>query len=197
MDRKQFLKTSALTAVAVSAFGKVSMANEIFVADCETTNDILGPFYRPDAPLRQDLIEEGMEGAIVLLSGQIFSSDCTTPLENALIELWHCSANGEYDNESEGFYYRAKWITGADGKYEFKTVLPGKYMNGNQYRPAHYHIRVTANGHRELISQLYFQGDPFIEDDHWASQAKAAKRILPLLPESVSGTLAVRFDVSL
>ena len=49
MKRRTFLKTSALSAIAVSATGFVRLEGDRYVGDCETTSDILGPFYRPDS----------------------------------------------------------------------------------------------------------------------------------------------------
>ncbi len=196
MNRKKFIKTGMLSAFAVSAFGFVSKKGDEFEGDCETTNDILGPFYRPDAPVRYDLTE-GKKGSVVELKGQVYGSDCTTPLKNALVEIWQCDTEGRYDNESKAFQLRARWFTDAEGKYAFKTVLPGKYLNGRLYRPAHIHFRVTAPGSKELISQIYFEGDPHIDEDPWASKKEAQHRILPISLEDTKGNLAVNFDIYL
>jgi len=64
------------------------------------TNDILGPFYRPDAPTCFDMTEEGLSGYTMVLKGKVYKSDCITPLQNALVEIWHCNTKGEYDNNS-------------------------------------------------------------------------------------------------
>jgi catechol 1,2-dioxygenase len=85
--------------------------------------------------------------------------------------------------------------TDEKGVYSFTTILPGKYLNGELYRPAHIHFRVTAPGYREIISQIYFKGDPHITEDPWASQPKAEHRILSVVPEDIHGGLAVNFDV--
>ena len=83
------------------------------------------------------------------------------------------------------------------GEYAFKTILPGKYLNGRLYRPAHIHYRVTAKKSKELVSQIYFQGDPHIIEDPWASSKKAVHRVLPIVLEDLKGNLAVNFDVYL
>ncbi len=197
MDRKKFLVSASLAAFSVSTIGRTLRLDDEFVGDCETTNDILGPFYRPDAPSRKDLTREGLEGTIVEVKGNVYTDDCTTPIQNALVEIWHCNTDGEYDNKSEDFNHRAKWITNKNGVYSFKTILPGKYLNGRQYRPAHIHFRVTANDHKELISQIYFKGDPHIADDPWASKEKAELRVLPIVLEDTSGNLVVNFDIFL
>jgi len=197
MDRKKFLITSAVAAFSVSCFGKTIELDTKFVGDCETTNDILGPFYKANAPTRSDLTYNGIKGSTITLKGRVYKSDCVTPLDNALIEIWHANAKGEYDNDSNNFYQRAKWYTNINGEYEFKTILPGKYLNGNKFRPAHIHLKITEKDCKVLISQIYFKGDPHITNDPWASKPKAELRVLPIILEDTKGNLVVNFDVYL
>jgi catechol 1,2-dioxygenase len=199
MDRKKFLKSSVLTAFAMTAFGCVTKGEDgEYKGDCDTTNDILGPFYRPDAPVRSDLTFEGLKGTRIVLKGKVFkSSDCSTILKNALVEIWHCDTEGEYDNDTKEFKHRARLFTNDQGEYSFTTILPGKYLNGDLYRPSHIHYRVTERSSRELVSQIYFKGDPHIIQDPWASQEKAKHRILQITPEDVKGALAINFDIYL
>lgn len=201
MERKDFLVKASLAAFAVSACGTIKPTQvgdqERFEGDCATTDDILGPFYRAEAPTTADLTFEGLEGSLVQIKGRVFGPDCETPLENALVEIWHCDTEGRYDNETEKFDHRAKWKTNKNGEYSFTTILPGKYLNGALYRPAHVHFRVTGNGMRDLVSQIYFMGDPHITKDPWASQPKAELRILPIILEDTKGKLVANFDLYL
>ena len=197
MNRKKFLITASFAAFSISTIGKIIRVNDKFESSCETTNDILGPFYRPKAPIRQDLTFKGQIGSIVEIKGSVFKQDCKTPLKNALIEIWHCDTKGKYDNNSAHFHQRARWYTNEKGEYKFKTILPGKYLNGNEFRPSHIHFRVTEKESDELISQIYFNGDPHINKDPWASQKKAESRILPITLENTTGDLAVNFDIYL
>lgn len=198
MDRKTFIASSALTAFSLSTFGSIIRGmNGRFTGDCETTNDILGPFYRPDAPFRSDLTYNGLNGNRIILKGKVFKSDCITLLKNAIVEIWHCNTEGEYDNDTDEFRQRARWKTNETGEYSFKTILPGKYLNGELYRPSHIHYRVTEKNSKELISQIYFKGDPHITQDPWASKNNAKLRILPMLPEDTQGNLTIHFDIYL
>ena len=199
MKRKDFLKKTALAAFSLSAFGSVVRAasGETWGGDCETTNDILGPFYRPDAPFRSDLTYEALEGTRINLKGQVFGDDCVTPLPNTLIEIWHCDSQGEYDNSTDKFLHRARLKTDDKGAYAFHTIVPGKYLNGKLYRPSHIHYRVSEKNSKELISQIYFAGDPHITEDPWASHKKAEHRILPITPSDTKGNLDILFDIYL
>lgn len=199
MNRKQFITTTALTALAVSACGNINKLPDSskFEGDCETTNDILGPFYRPNAPLRQDLTYNNLKGNPVELKGVVYASDCKTPLKNALVEIWHCNTEGDYDNSSDNYNQRGSWKTNEEGEYSFKTILPGKYLNETLYRPAHIHFRITESNHNELVSQVYFKNDPDIEKDPWASKSKAKLRILPITLEDTKGNLTINFNIYL
>lgn len=198
MNRKEFLFNSTVTAFGLTTLGCISKtANGSFKGDCETTNDILGPFYRDAAPFRSDLTYEGQGGTKIHLKGTIYQSDCKTPQKNALVEIWHSNPKGEYDNDSDKFLQRGRLLTDENGEYAFLTIIPGKYLNGKLYRPSHIHYRVTEENSKELISQIYFQGDPHITKDPWASQEKAELRVLPIIPEDLNGNLAVNFDIYL
>jgi catechol 1,2-dioxygenase len=138
MQRRNFIKNTSLCAVAVSTTGFISFDGIRYVGDCETTTDVLGPFYRADSPIRNNLIVKGEEGELVELSGIIKHKDCATPYKNAKIELWHCNSKGVYDNTSNEYLYRGTTYSDDKGRYSFKTVLPVPYDLGNSTRPAHF-----------------------------------------------------------
>lgn len=179
MKRRQFIASTALTAVAFSASGFIRFNGINFEGDCETTTDILGPFYRPDSPVRRNLVIPEDSGLLVELSGTIKHNDCITPYENAKIELWHCDNKGVYDNESDAFRYRATTYCNEKGEYSFNTILPPPYdAGGGNFRPAHFHMMITAEGYQSLVTQLYFTGDEYIENDMMASSPSAKQRII-------------------
>ena len=179
MKRRQFITNTALTAIAFSATGFIRFNGKYFEGDCETTTDILGPFYRPDSPVRSNLVIPGDSGLLVELSGTIKHNDCVTPYKNAKIELWHCDSEGVYDNETEAYRYRATSYCNEKGEYSFNTILPVPYdTGGGNFRPAHFHMMITAEGYQSLVTQLYFTGDEYIDKDMSASAPTARQRIL-------------------
>jgi catechol 1,2-dioxygenase len=166
MERKSFLASLLLLPVA-KAFGKteINLAKE-----CKTQRDAEGPYYKGGAPLKS-VIET--EGEPLTISGTIFqSADCSTPVPNAIIDIWHCDTAGKYDDR--GFKCRGLVKSDSNGKYLFKTIFPPSYGS----RPRHIHFKVRADGFRELTSQIYFQGDPNIQND-FAKRAEAS-RVLSL-----------------
>ena len=63
-------------------------------------------------------------------------------------------------------------ITDDMGAYEYETIHPGAYQIGpNAWRPPHIHYLVRASGYRELITQLYFRGDPHQREDQFIRQS--------------------------
>jgi catechol 1,2-dioxygenase len=196
MKRSEFLKNTSLCAIAVTASGNIRFNGRFYEGDCETTTDILGPFYRPGSPLRRTLRIPGQKGTPVELAGVIKHKDCRTPYKNAKIELWHCDADGIYDNSSDEFRYRGTTFSDEQGLYSFQTVLPVPYDNGGGFRPAHFHLMVSANSYQPLVTQIYFTGDPYIPDDVFASSATAQKRILsPVTLDD--GSKKIQFDIVL
>ena len=167
MQRRTFIKNSTLTVISVSAFGALNWNGKNFEGDTPTTTDILGPFYRPGSPLRTDLRLANSKGTPIVLKGYIFKEDGKTPVNDALVEIWHCDENEVYDNVSDEYKYRGGQKTKADGKYEFKSILPVPYKadpnDESSWRPAHIHMRVSVPNQQDLITQLYFKGVKYIE----------------------------------
>lgn len=105
-----------------------------------TKPDALGPFYVPGAPERE------RTGRGLVVSGTVRSTAGCRALQGARIEWWSAGQSGDYDDA-----HRAAQRTDAEGRYRYETDFPGKYPG----RPPHLHLRVTAPGHRTLITQIY------------------------------------------
>ena len=182
MQRRTFIKNSSLTVLSISAFGSLNWNGKIFEGDTPTTTDILGPFYRPGSPLRTNLRLANSNGTPIVLKGYIFKEDGKTPINNALVEIWHCDASEVYDNTSDEYKYRGGQKTKTDGKYEFKSILPVPYKadpkDESSWRPAHIHMRVSVPNQQDLITQLYFKDGKYVDTDKWASSPQAVNRIL-------------------
>lgn len=207
MQRRKFLKISGLGSISAGLIhsfltgtrAENSQDEKNLSLMCEpTTADILGPYYRANSPLRSDIVpEDDNDENTVFLSGKVLTNDCS-PVEGASVELWQADGESEYYMQAPDFRYRGTFISNADGTYFFNTVVPGHYLNGAQYRPAHLHFRVTKPGFRSIITQLYFEGDPYISIDPWASVPAAALRIIPLVEVNTSEHKhELNFDFSL
>jgi protocatechuate 3,4-dioxygenase beta subunit len=137
----------------------------------ETHENIEGPYYRAGAPERTSLVDPGMAGTPIAIAGRVTGLDCVKGLAGVELDVWHATHDGHYDNDGtmrlgrERFLLRGRLRTDAAGRYRVSTIVPGRYLNGPQYRPAHVHVKVRAQGFAELTTQLYFPGDPYNDVD--------------------------------
>jgi protocatechuate 3,4-dioxygenase beta subunit len=176
-NRRDFLKKGALSLIAASLLPFKAKASK--TESCEpTTTDIMGPFFSEGAPQTNNIVPTSYQGDRLFLSGILNATDCETPISNAVLDFWQADEEGTYDNE--GFIFRGKLITDANGQYNLETIIPGKYLNGSSYRPAHIHLKVQAEGYEDLVTQIYFSGDTDIGADAWASAPSAENRIINL-----------------
>jgi len=121
--------------------------------DEPTVRQTEGPFFKPRSPERSDLREPGARGSQFQLSGFVLTRSCR-PLRQAVVDLWHADEKGEYDNI--GFRYRGHVVTGPEGAFRFRTIVPALYSG----RTRHYHVKVQAPASRLLTTQLYFPNEP-------------------------------------
>jgi catechol 1,2-dioxygenase len=152
-----------------------------------TPRTIEGPLYVAGAPLRDGVskidVNPDADADPLVIRGTVTGTD-GKPVAGAMVECWHANSKGFYSHfdptgaQSE-FNLRGAVRTGADGKYEFRTLMPVGYgcppqgatqqlldalaRHGN--RPAHVHFFVTSEKHRKLTTQINIEGDPLIWDD--------------------------------
>ncbi len=153
-------------------------------------------------------------GPRIFLHGQV-QDENRRPVPNTLIECWQANAAGRYRHPVDtylapldpNFGGCGRTFTDKDGRYRFRTVQPGPYPwpNGpNSWRPAHIHLSIF--GHcfaQRLITQCYFEGDPFISrcpifrsiPDTDAANGLIAK--LDISETAPHDTVAYRFDITL
>lgn len=194
MKRRSFLRNSTLTAFSIAAYGSLHWNGTSFEGDTVTTTDILGPFYRPGAPMRSNLVPAGSTAAIMHLSGTIFGTDGKTPVSNVLIESWQCDEYEHYDNISDDYLHRGCVRTGKDGKYSFKTIVAVPYKDGDAWRPAHIHLRISSDNFQDLVTQIYFKDDPHIPADPSSASPKSVNRILEIKKNAFNEAV-VKFDM--
>lgn len=112
-----------------------------------------GPYFTPNSPERASLIEDGMAGTKLTVSGFVLATNCQ-PIARALIDVWQCDDAGVYDNN--GYRLRGHLFTDEQGHYELTTIQPGIYPG----RTRHIHVKVQAPNQPILTTQLYFPNEP-------------------------------------
>lgn len=161
MRRRSFLVGAAATPLILAAGAVVprtALAATPSCGDGATPPQTAGPFFKPRSPSRRSLVDPGMQGEQLMLTGRVVSQSCE-PVSRALIDFWHCDANGNYDNR--GYVFRGHQFTSEQGEFSLETLTPGIYPG----RTRHIHVIVQAPARRPLTTQLYFPGEDLNERD--------------------------------
>ncbi len=117
-----------------------------------TPRQTAGPFFKPNSPRRVSLLEPGITGTKIVVTGAVLSTDCK-PVARALVDFWHADDMGDYDNA--GYKLRGHLFTDDHGRYRVETIVPGLYPG----RTRHFHVKVQAPNRPVLTTQLYFPGE--------------------------------------
>ena len=112
-------------------------------------------------------------GERIILHGRVLDENAR-PVPNTLVEIWQANAGGRYRHKMDtylapidpNFGGCGRTMSDANGYYGFRTVKPGAYPwrnHENSWRPAHIHVSIFGSAFAQrLITQCYFEGDPFI-----------------------------------
>lgn len=118
---------------------------------------------------QSEIVTKDEPGERLVVSGRIFGADGRTPIEGALLYVYHTDARGLYsERDGQGGppdpRLKARMKTNAEGRFEFRTIKPASYPNSRA--PAHIHAITTGPGNpKEWFDMFLFEGDPFISDD--------------------------------
>jgi len=182
--------TSTVQAKSTTSKATAALFDES--ASCELTTELTeGPFYFDVDSIRRD-ISGGREGTRLRLALRVRDAESCKPIENAIVDVWHCDALGIYsgfESASQGAggggpgggsgggsgptdektYLRGAQATNGDGIVEFVTVYPGWYRG----RTVHIHTKVHLDKQTLLTTQLFtnrafdekvYAAKPYAED---------------------------------
>jgi protocatechuate 3,4-dioxygenase beta subunit len=167
IDRLRFFKSMAVVSAGFALPGYLAEALTL------TPQQTQGPFYplADDIPLDKDNdlarlndSTTAATGIITYVTGRVLNSS-GTPIQNALVELWHADNGGNYtysagtgrnpaaDPNFAGF---GQFLTGSSGRFKFRTIKAGLYPG----RTRHFHWGVTVPGQTtRFTTQTYWTGE--------------------------------------
>lgn len=177
MDRKKFIRNGILGIASLATASKLlescskndndnSGSNSSTDGSCTVSPaETKGPFpIKTPSQLVLENIKSDRIGVALLINLTIEnkSTNCA-PLENALVDVWHCDKDGNYSeyggtsmqqtNYTEVHFLRGRQTTNAKGEVSFLSIFPGWY----QGRAPHVHVEIlTATGSSLLVTQIAF-----------------------------------------
>ena len=149
-----------------------------------TPRTIEGPLYVAGAPVtigEARLDDDNDAGEILFMDGQVTDTS-GKPVPGAIVEVWHADTKGNYsffDKSQSAFNLRRTIKTDTQGRYRFRSIMPSGYgcppdgptqqlldrLGRHGQRPAHIHFMVSADGYRQLTTQINIDGDAYLHDD--------------------------------
>lgn len=175
-ERHEFVLLSDLLGIS-------SLVDMVNMVPGGTSSSVLGPFHitgAPGIPIGFDM-KRHYPGDVLLATG-IVKDMAGNPIEGARIDIWQTAPNGLYssqDAEQDTYSFHGIQTTGPDGRYAFTTVKPVSYEVPTDgpggalldatgrlaWRPSHLHFIVKADGFRSLVSEIFAEDDPYLDQD--------------------------------
>ena len=175
-------------------------------ASVSSTTAIEGPYYVRGAPMLKPpcLMPQRPDepGEPLVFFGTVKTPD-GEPIVGALLDVWHADATvpGTYSNIDPGtpdFNLRGKLQTDEQGRFELRTIRPAPYRIPDQgptgrllnalgrhpWRPAHIHVKLSADGYQPVTKQLYFRGDDFLTQT-WQAPSRTTSSFPSSRPEAM------------
>jgi hydroxyquinol 1,2-dioxygenase len=165
-------------------FGLSSLVDLLAMGAAKATpGSNLGPFHtRGSTPMQSpaNLIGNN-EGQATLFCGTVCDLE-GQPIPNATVDFWQNADNGLYwqqDPSQPNDNLRCMLHVGSDGSFEIATIRPKPYTipmdgpvgalfvqaNRSPWRPAHLHLIVEAPGHKTLVTEIFDEEDPYLDND--------------------------------
>ncbi len=183
MDKRTRFSRRAVTKHIGVAAGITLLGSGAARAALVTPAQVEGPFHPTDEQADTDLdltLIDGHSGTatgeVILVRGQVVDTD-GRPMQGELVDVWQANHFGRYSHPADentapldpDFQGWGLIKTDADGRYGFKTIKPGAYplpaVGGQGWRCKHIHFKVIRAEAEDLTTQMYFRGDPLIEQD--------------------------------
>jgi protocatechuate 3,4-dioxygenase beta subunit len=113
-------------------------------------------------------------GARLTLSGRVLDTK-GEPVAGVRIYAYHTDTSGIYSNDPSG--ESAPRLCGVlrsddDGRFAIYTIKPGPYPSGGN--PSHVHFELSGAGIEELVTEVFFEGDRYLDIEMLRSRMPSA-----------------------
>jgi len=175
-ERQEFVLLS-------DVMGLSSLVDMLHSREDATSSSVLGPFHVSNPPpleIGGDM-KNDFEGEVLLVEGTVRDTD-GNPIAGAAIDIWQTAPNGLYssqDPDQDIHSFHGLMTTDENGRYAFTTVRPVSYTvpsdgpvgdilkaaGRHPWRPSHLHYIVSAKGFRNLVTEVFPDDDPYLDED--------------------------------
>ena len=173
-----------LTAGSLGISALVCLLNNGDNGQTETTANLMGPFWRMDAPATPNggsIVRSPTPGAPIVVNAWVRDRE-GRPVADAQVDVWQASSEGFYENQDPAqadMNLRGKFTTDARGNVSFRSIKPVGYpipvggpvgtllraQSRHNLRPAHIHFMIFKPGFKTQFAQVYSSDDPHLETD--------------------------------
>ncbi|MCF3592841.1 hydroxyquinol 1,2-dioxygenase [Rhodobacteraceae bacterium LMO-12] len=169
--------------LAADVLGLSSLVDMLHSRENATSSSVLGPFHVSGAPPLEvgGDMKRDFDGIILLAEGVIRDTD-GNPIAGAELDIWQTAPNGLYasqDDAQDTYSFHGLMTVGEDGRYAFTTAKPVEYTipsdgpvgdilracGRHPWRPSHLHFIVKAPGYRTLVTEIFPDDDPYLDED--------------------------------
>ena len=163
-----------------------------------TTSQTVGPYLHIGLTRMtiENLAPAGVAGERVSIEGRVIDGD-GKPVNDALVEIWQANAKGEYGQKDFRGFGRSP--TDDDGKFRFHTIKPGRVSApGGGLQAPHIAVNVFMRGQlKQLVSRIYFPGDPANGEDPVLALVPADRRATLVATKVAGKAGALQWNVIL
>ena len=143
------------------------------------------------------IVPPGEPGEPLVIDGQVFAPDGTTPVAGIDVHAYNTDAQGYYGANHTFYPPRLQgWVkTDAHGGFEIRTIRPGHYPG--MHIPAHVHFGLWGAGYPfQYAGEVRFEGDPFLSQQD-LDHAKAAGKFADVvaIQKDASGVWHAHFNL--
>ena len=170
-----------------------------------TSQQTIGPFFPRGfiGPADHDLTRVSADaapttqGEAVILRGTVTRAG-GVPCVNAILEMWQADAAGRFGADP-AFLGWGRTFTDAEGRYAFRTVIPGGFTDATGTRAPHANVTVMGAGlMRRVLTTVFFPGFDTAADPVMSAVPAALRPLL--IAEATrreKGLRCFRFDIRL
>jgi len=176
-SRRLFLQKSAMATTGLALLSS-GVANAF---SSEIPYHGYNPYSEEKTDIRTTIFEKH-----VRVKGTVYDKTGTTPLPNALVEVWHLSPN------SSKYRHRTKLRTDNQGRYNFITDFP----NRETAQVSRIYFKLSHNGNSNYTELAVDQTGASVTSKHWEENQHLGNKIHPS-SENFLQTTTINFNVSI